>query len=142
MLVRGVVDDEFGDDAEAAAVRFADEVAKIGARAVARVDVVIIGDVVPVVLQRRRIEGQKPERRHAEALQVIELLDQAREVADAVVIAVEEGLDVQLVDDRVLVPERVAGEDAGRGVAATGGWQLRCAQRRAGTVGRRGGVHQ
>src|SRR5206468_9708315 len=34
-------------------------------------------------------------------------LDQAREVADAVVVGVEERLHVQLVDDRVLVPERI-----------------------------------
>ena len=43
----------------------------------------------------------------AEALQVVELLRQAREVADAVVVAVEERADVRLVDDGVLVPERI-----------------------------------
>src|SRR6185369_1543615 len=48
--------------------------------------------------------------RDAERLQIVELLQQAREVPDAVVVAVVERLDGQLVDDRVLVPERVVGE--------------------------------
>jgi len=39
---------------------------------------------------------------------VPELAGEADEVADAVVVAVLEGADVQLVEDGVLVPERVA----------------------------------
>ena len=39
--------------------------------------------------------------------EVVELLDQPAKVADAVAVAVEERPDVQLVDDRVLVPELV-----------------------------------
>src|SRR5206468_8936231 len=42
-------------------------------------------------------------------LHVIELAGQPLEVANAVIVTVEEGLDVQLVDDRVLVPQRVVG---------------------------------
>ena len=75
--------------------------------AVHRVDVRVVGDVVAVVAQRRGIERQQPERVDAEILQVGELFDQAAEVADAVGVAVVESADVQLVDDRVLVPERI-----------------------------------
>src|SRR5262249_58331671 len=46
----------------------------------------------------------QPQRGDAEVLQVVELLGQPGEVADAVVVAVGERLDVQLVDDRRLVP--------------------------------------
>jgi len=42
-------------------------------------------------------------------LQIVELLDQPAEVTYSVVVAVEEGLDVQLIQDRVLVPERIVG---------------------------------
>ena len=69
---------------------------KSSQRAVARMDVLVVRDVVAVVSQRRRIEGQQPEAVDAEALQVVELLRQAREVADAVVVAVEERADVRL----------------------------------------------
>jgi hypothetical protein len=41
----------------------------------------------------------------AEILQIIQLFDQPAEIADAVVVAVRKGLDVQLVDNRVLVPK-------------------------------------
>ena len=43
----------------------------------------------------------------AEVLDVVELGRHALEVAHAVVVGIEERLDVQLVDDRVLVPERI-----------------------------------
>ena len=79
-------------------------------RAVGRVDLAVVGDVVPVVAQRGRVEGQEPERGDAEALEVVELLDQAPEVADAVAVAVVEGPHVELVDDGVLVPGRRAGD--------------------------------
>ena len=84
-----------------------DERFEVVERAVARMHVQVIGDVVPVVAQRGREEGQQPEAGDAEPLQVIELLRQSPEVADAVVVAVEKGPDVRLVDDRVLVPERI-----------------------------------
>ena len=70
----------------------------------------VVGDVVAVVAAGRGIERQQPQRGDAEVLQVVELLGQAGEVADAVVVAVGERLDVKLIDDRVLVPELVAGE--------------------------------
>ena len=76
-------------------------------RAVARMHALVVGDVIPVVAQRRGIEGEDPQGVDAEPLQVVELLRQPGKVADAVVVAVEEGADVRLVDDRVLVPERI-----------------------------------
>ena len=129
VLIGGVVDDELGDDADAAAVRFGDEVIEVVERAVARMDVLVVGDVVAVVSQRRRVERQQPEAVDAEALQVVELLRQAGEVADAVVGAVEERADVRLVDDGVLVPEGV-------GIGVIGDRAL-CVT--VGSVGRRSG---
>ena len=104
MLVGRVVDDQLGDDADAALVRLVHEALEVLDRAVARMDALVVRDVVAVVAQRRRIEGQQPQRVDAEPLQVVELARQPGKVADAVVVAVEEGADVRLVDDRVLVP--------------------------------------
>ena len=120
MLIRRVIDDQLGDDADAAAMRLVDEAIEVGERAVARVDVLVIRDVVAVVAERRRVERQQPQRVDAEVLQVVELLGQPGEVADAVVRAVEERAHVRLVDDGVLVPERVF---------RIGGLHLRCASR-------------
>ena len=106
VLVGGVVDHELGDHLEPAAMRLGHEGAEVLARPVVRMHVAVIGDVVAVVLERRRIERQQPHRVDAELLDVVELGGEAGEVADAVAVRVEERLDVQLVDDRVLVPER------------------------------------
>ena len=80
---------------------------EIGERAVARIDGRVIGDVVAVVAQRRRIERQQPEDVDAEVLQIVELPRQTLKIADAVAVAVEERPDVRLVDDPVFVPEVV-----------------------------------
>ena len=105
VLIAGVVDDQFRDDPQTARVRFLQEGLKIVQRAVAGVDIVIVRDVVAVVAQRTGIEGQQPDRRDAETLQIVELADESAEVADAIPVAVGERLDVGLIDDRVFVPE-------------------------------------
>ena len=52
VLIGGVVDDELGDDLQAAMVRFAHEVAKIAARSVSREYIVVVRDVVTVIEHR------------------------------------------------------------------------------------------
>ena len=54
MLVRSVIDHKFGDDADAAGMRGADEMAEIGQRAVVGMYVAIGADVVTVIEPRRR----------------------------------------------------------------------------------------
>ena len=66
-----------------------------------------IRHIITIIAQRRRIKRQQPEAIHAQPLEIIELLDQAGEIPDAVVVAVEEGADVQLVKHGVLVPEGI-----------------------------------
>jgi hypothetical protein len=67
-----VVDDEVHDDTDSAAVRLVEEFDEVAERAVARVDAVVVGDVVAVVAVRRRLEGTEPQSVDAEALQVVE----------------------------------------------------------------------
>ena len=52
MLVGGVVDDQLDQDLDAAGVRGVDEGGEVGERAVAGMDVAIVGDVIAVVAQR------------------------------------------------------------------------------------------
>ena len=65
------------------------------------------------------IERQQPKRGDAEVLQVVEFFGQPYEIADAVVVAVGECLDVKLIDDRVLEPKLVAFELRRRLMSAT-----------------------
>lgn len=106
MLIGGVVDDELDDDADIALVGGVDEGSEILHRPIIGANIAVVGDVVAVVASRRRKERQKPDGIDAEGCDMIELLVQAGEVADPVAIGVVERLDVQLVDDRILVPER------------------------------------
>ena len=107
VLVGRMIDDQLRDHFQPRAMRFAEERAEVGTCPVHRMDVAVIGDVVTVVLERRRVEGQQPDRVHPQLADVVELRGEALEVTDAVVVRVEERLDVQLIDDRVLVPERI-----------------------------------
>ena len=107
VLVGGVVDDEFGDDAQVAPLGLLHEAAEILHGAEVRIDVAVVGNVVAVVAARARIERQQPQRGDAEIAQIIEPLGQPGEIADAVAIAVVECLDVQLIDDGVLEPQPV-----------------------------------
>ena len=122
MLIRRVVNHELGDDAKPTVVRGVHERQEIPSRAVARIDVAVIGDVVAIVAEWRWIERLDPDSRDAERLDVVQLLRQPAEVTDAVVVAVEESANVQLVDDRIAVPRRVVDlllcVDRGRGGAA------------------------
>ncbi len=105
-----IADGELIDHPHAAAVRLRDELAHIGQLAVHRVHVPVIGDVVAVVAKWGGVEGQQPDRADPELLEVGQLVDQALKVAAAVAVAVVEGSDMNLVDDRVLVPERIVVE--------------------------------
>ena len=104
MLVRGVIDDQVDHDADAPVGGLVDQLGEVAQRSQARVHAVVVGDIVAVVTQRRRVHRVEPEACHAQPGQVVETADQARQVADAVAVRVLEGVDLQVVEDRLLVP--------------------------------------
>jgi len=114
VLVRGVCQHQLGDDLQPAAVRFAQEEPEVAQCPVGGVDLAVIRDVVAVVAQRRGVEGQQPDGGDAELLDVVELLDQAPEVADPVAVAVSERPHMALVEDGVFVPVRDLPDGHGR----------------------------
>ena len=91
-------------------MRLMQENSKILQRAVVGMDFGVAGDVVAVVLQRRRIERQKPERRDAQIVQIIQLLREPLKVTDAVGVAVGKRPDMELINDRALIPKRIVVE--------------------------------
>ncbi len=128
MLIGGVIDHQLGDHLQPALVRLAQEGLEVAQRAVARIDLFVVRDVVAVILQGRRIEGQQPDARDAQPLDVVQFRRQAGEVADAIGVAVEEGADVDLIDQGVLYQSgslalpgrRVIGIDSRRSAVAAG----------------------
>jgi hypothetical protein len=99
-----VVDHKFRDHVKTAPVSLSKEGPKVLKRAVGRVNARVIRDVVPVILQRGRTEREKPNRRHPEILEVVELAGQPFEITYPIPVTVAKGLDVELVDDGILVP--------------------------------------
>ena len=72
VLVRRVIHDEVRDDPEPAPVRLGDEGLEVRHLAVERRDLLEVGDVVAVVPERRRIEGQEPQAVDAQVLDVVQ----------------------------------------------------------------------
>src|SRR6185437_9059516 len=105
MRIRGVVDDEIDDDADAALPATMGEFDEVPERAVAWIDAVIIRDVVTVVLAGRRLERHQPERGNAKPLQIVQPPHQTLEIADAVAVGVHIGADGEAIYYAVLVPE-------------------------------------
>src|SRR6202012_4153146 len=64
----------------------------------------VVGDVVAEVDLRRGVHGRDPDGIDAEALEVVEALGDAVEVADAVAVGVLIATGIDLVDDCVLPP--------------------------------------
>src|SRR6516225_2998342 len=108
MLIGSVVHDQLDHHLETAVVSGRQKLPEVVNRAIHRMDVQIIGDVVAVILQRGRKEGQEPQASDTEVLKVIHFLNQTREVTDSIAIAVLKCADVQLIDNGILIPERVS----------------------------------
>ena len=107
MFVRGVVDDEVDQDADAALLGGVGEFDEIAERAIARVDGVEITNIVAVVAVGCGLKRHQPDRRYAKPIEIIETPHQAGKVADAVTIGVHEAADGEALDHRVFVPKVV-----------------------------------
>jgi hypothetical protein len=107
VLVRGVVHHEINEHADAALLGPVGELNEVAERAIAGIDVVIIGHIVTVVALGGSLERHQPEGGDAEPVEVIQAAHQPLEVADAVAIGIHVGADRQAVDHRVLVPQIV-----------------------------------
>ena len=95
------------------AVQRGDHLVEVGQRAEPRVDVAVVGDVVPAVGERGGVERAEPDRVDAERGEVRHPGGDAAQVADAVAVGVGEAARVDLVDDGLAPPRRVGVVGAG-----------------------------
>ena len=102
-----MIQDELGDDADSPFVSGFQESLEISESSVIGIDLKVVRDIVPVVTQWRRIERQNPDRCNAEILKIIEFLYETAEVSDTVPVSVPERLYMDLIDNRIFIPERV-----------------------------------
>jgi hypothetical protein len=98
VLVGGVRIHLVDHDLQAEFVRTVDQRLEVGERAEHRVDIVVVADVVAEVLHRTLEERRQPDAVGAELRDVLEAARDARQVADAVAVAVLVAAGVDLVD--------------------------------------------
>jgi hypothetical protein len=109
VLAARVVGHEVDQDLEPEGVSGVNEHLGVVQRAEAWVDVAVVGDVVAGVVHRRDVERREPHRVDAEVAQVGQARRDARQVADAVTVAVAPTARIDLVDHRVPPPRAVGG---------------------------------
>src|SRR5277367_4099737 len=80
---------------------------KVPQRSVSGMDVGVIRDIVAVVFPGRRAEWENPKGGYSQVFQVREPLRQPAKVSHPVAIAILECANVNLIDNRILVPKRV-----------------------------------
>ena len=88
VLVARMVDHEIRDHTDAPPVRLVEQPRDVLDSATFGRHGPVVRDVVAAVSKRRRIERQQPQAVHAEPVQIVEFLDDARDVADAVTVGV------------------------------------------------------
>ena len=110
VLVARVVERVVHDDAHVALVRLGDELAEVVDGAEVGEDRLEVRHVVAAVAEGRLVERRQPERIDAEPLQVVQLRDEALQVAGPVAVRVDERADHHLVEDAPLEPLRVEGK--------------------------------
>ncbi len=136
VLVARVVHHQIGDDADAAPVSVVEELDEVVEEPEVGVHGEEVTDVVPAVAHGRGVERQQPQAVDAEPLQIVELGPQPREVADAVVVGVEEAAGEHFVEHTPPVPvgPSLGGERGGADAREPG------ASGAAGRGGRAGGA--
>jgi hypothetical protein len=93
VLIGGVIDDQIDQDSHAPLLRTVGEFDEFAQRPKARINVVVIGDVITCIAIGRDLERHEPNRRDTQAMQIIEPACQSLEVADTVSVRIHEGFD-------------------------------------------------
>ncbi len=104
VLVRAVIDHEVHHDADAARPRLRDQPVEIGECSEFRRDVAVIRDVVAVVGHRRAVDRRQPDEADAQIGEMIELRDDAGNVAHPVAVRVAEAARIDLVAGGAVPP--------------------------------------
>src|ERR1035438_8872347 len=84
---------------------FGHQAVEVGERAVLRIDVFVVGNVVAEIDLGRRIHRGNPDRVYAQGFKVAEPLGDAVQVARAIAVRVLKTARIDLVHDRMLPPD-------------------------------------
>ena len=107
MLIGGMVDNQLGNNFQTTLMRFIEKCSKVVDRTVIGIDIHIIGNIIPIVSQRRRIKRQQPDRRNTKTFKIGQLLAKSLKITNTVIVAVKKCFDMSFINDGILVPLRL-----------------------------------
>ena len=107
MFIRGVIDYKINKHADAALPASPRELDEVAQRPVARIDVVVVCDIVSVIAAGRRLKRHQPDGCDSHALEIIQTPHEAFEVADPVAVCIHISCNGKAIDNRIFVPEIV-----------------------------------
>ena len=106
VLIGSVIQDQVHDQTHTTGVQGLQQRLEVLQAAVYAGDLVEVGDVVAIILKRRRIDRHQPDAVNSQVFQIVEPSLQAFQITVTVSIAVSEGAQIDLIKGGVLVPER------------------------------------
>ncbi len=110
MVDAAVADHVVEEDLQSALLSLVEQTLGILVGPVAGGHLVVVGDVIACIAEGRLEERVDPDPVHAQALDVVQLLEDALQVADAVSVRVEERLRIDLVEHGLVEPGRAGGD--------------------------------
>jgi hypothetical protein len=107
-MIRGGVGPDLIDyDLQVFLVRRFEKNPKILYRSEHRINIAIVGDIIPKIAHRAGEEGRQPYSVNAKLHDMIELLRDTSKIADAITVRVEEGARIDLIEDGAAPPVSV-----------------------------------
>ena len=97
VLIRAVIDDEIHQDVHIAFLGLSNQTVHIVHGTEARVDIIIIGNIVALICERRAVDRREPDNVDTEVFEVIEFADNARKITNAVSVRITEAFWVDLI---------------------------------------------
>ena len=104
VLVRGMVHHQIHENPHSHSVGAVEHLAEGIQGSVIPVNVHVVRNIIAEIRIRRRVDRGKPDRVHAKALDIVQLLQNAEKVTNAVAVSVTEAAHPDLVNRHFLVP--------------------------------------
>ena len=104
VFVGTVIDHQIHQDVHISFFGFCDQLFHIFHCTEARVDIIVIGNIISFVGQWRRVAGGEPDNVYSQVLQIIKLAYNTGNIADSVPIGIVEALWIDLISYFVMPP--------------------------------------
>ena len=104
MFIGGVIQYQIHDDTDAMLFGFRDQAVHIFQTSEDRVNILVVGDVVAVIILWRTINRGEPDGVNTQVFQVVQTADDSRDIADTVSVGILKTLRINLIDDCFFPP--------------------------------------